>query len=90
MEINMSKDVSFDYSDRCVSVSSETWDDLIRVGTHIAFSGIVAGVREVIAQGGHFMIIAEDGTSISRRIDRIGEFDDLVDEAKKMRSKHQQ
>lgn len=73
----MKKEYQLDFEDRCVTIGKETWTDLFTHGTNIAFDGVLAGIKQVITDGGHFMIINEDG-SIHRRIDRISELNELI------------
>lgn len=84
----MKNEFQLNFEDHCVITSKTTWSDLIDHGTDIAFDGVVAGIKQVVAQGGHFMIISEDG-SILRRIDRTSELNELIMTASQVRKSEQ-
>ena len=75
---------SFWFDDSKLFVSLECWSDLVGDRSLIGLAGLVAHAREVIRLNGAFIIDGGDA-GILRRIDRMPEFDHLIEGVNQVR-----
>lgn len=76
--------VNLEFEDKNLFITDETWNDLTKERSVVAFSSVISTAVDTIKRNGAFMIYKDNG-EIKRRFDRLHEFEEFVTETNDQR-----